>query len=164
MPKAERSEFLEPLLVGSVREAHMKTSSLALIRPNESKFTYKPKSDKQIEKEKRQYKASAQQKSFLDRDLAEIDPSPYEFRIRFRDQDGWHNHRCEDWETTATFFKLRRSHGEEEALKHLGEMYNSVYPQRGMVLALGNMARRPHTWLLLGVIRLDRPDQERLFA
>ena len=162
MPEGERSEFLEPLIVGSVKEAQERGGSLALIRPKESKFRFTPKASEKIDEERQKYRAAAQQRSFFDKDLAAIDPAPYEFKLRFRDENGWHNPRCEDWETMATFWKLRRSHGEEVALKHLDEMYNSRYPERGMVLALGNMAGRPQTWLLLGVIRLDNPAQSRL--
>jgi hypothetical protein len=36
-------------------------------------------------------------------------------------------------------------------------MYNEEYPDKGMALALGTMAKRPKTWLLLGVLRLDPP-------
>ena len=164
MPEKERPEFLEPLVVGSVKEARENSGSLALIRPKESKFRYKPKSSSQIDEERLKYKSAALQQSFLDEELAEIEPSPYEFRLRFRDEDGWHEHRCEDWETTAAFWRLRQSHGEEAALKHLDEIYNRRYPERGMVLALGNMARRPQTWLLLGVIRLNEATQPRLIA
>jgi hypothetical protein len=162
MPESERSEFLEPLVHGSVRHAASLKASLALVRPHESRFRYKRKSENDIEEERRKFEQAAKQKSFFDKELAQIDPSPYEFRLRFRDESGWHDHRCEDWETTAAFWNLRRSHGEEIALKHLDEMYNEHYPGRGMALALGNVARRPQTWLLLGVIRLDVPVQSRL--
>lgn len=155
MPKAERAGFLDPLIVGSVKKAKEQGDSLALVRPIESRFKFKPKSPGKIEAERSEYQAAVQQQSFLDEELAAIEPSPFEFRLSFRDEDGWHHHLCGDWETTAAFWNLRRSHGEEAALKHLDEMYNSQYPQKGMVLALGNMARRPQTWLLLGVIRLD---------
>lgn len=162
MPEVERSEFLEPLIVGSVKEAQENGGSLALIRPNESKFRYIPKSSEQIDDEREKYKKVAGQRSFFDQELAGIDPSPYEFRLRFHDKSGWHDHRCEDWETTAAFWRLSHSHGEENALQHLEETYNNLYPERGMVLALGNMARRRQTWLLLGIIRLDKPAQPRL--
>jgi hypothetical protein len=162
MPEKERPEFLEPLIVGSVKEAREKGGSFALIRPKESKFRYKPKSSSQIDEERKKYKSAALQQSFLDEELAEIDPSPYEFKLKFRDENGWHDHQCEDWETTAAFWRLRQSHGEEAALKHLDNTYNTLYPEQGMVLALGNMARRPQTWLLLGVVRLNHPDQPRL--
>lgn len=37
--------------------------------------------------------------------------------------------------------------------------FNDVYPRKGMVFAIGNQAKRPQTWQLLGVIRLDEAKQ-----
>lgn len=163
MPERERAEFLEPLIVESVRQARERGNSLALLRPKESKFRYKVKPLEKIAAERREYEAAVKQQSLLDDELVALDPSPYDFRLSFLDEDGWHHNSCGDWETTAAFWRLRKSHGEDAALKHLDETYNRLYPERGMVLALGNMARRPQTWLLLGVIRLDQPKQVRLF-
>lgn len=162
MPLGDRAPFLEPLMVGSVKEAKGRGDSFALVRPAESRFRFKAKSPQKIEAERTEYQAAVQQQSFLDDELAAIEPSPFEFRFSYRDDDGWHHHLCGDWETTAAFWKLRLSHGEEQALKHLDKMYNDEYPRKGMALALGNMARRPQTWLLLGVIRLDVSAQANL--
>jgi hypothetical protein len=155
MPERERAEFLDPLIISSVREAAERGDSLTLIRPLESRFRWKAKPKERIEAEKRAYRATAQQGSFLDQELAALDPCPYEFRMSFRDDDGQHHHTCSDWETTATYWKLSPKYGSEGALRHLDKMYNDEYPAKGMVLALGTMAKRPKTWLLLGVIRLD---------
>ena len=51
---------------------------------------------------------------------------------------------------------------ERQALKWLDETFNERYPRDGMVFALGNMAKRPQTWQLLGVIRLDEINQVEL--
>lgn len=163
MPERERADFLAPLMVGSAREAASQEASFALIRPAESRFRWKPKPAARIQAERKEFQAVARQMSFFDAELAAIEPSPYEFRISFRDDDGWHHHSCGDWETTATFWKLRQRYEDEGALRHLDKMYNEVYPDKGMVLALGNMAKRPRTWLLLGIIRVDRPVAPRLF-
>ena len=163
LPERERADFVEPLVVGSAREAEARGASLALIRPTESRFRWKSKPPARIEAERREFQAVARQMSFFDAELATIEPSPFEFRMSFRDDDGWHHHSCSDWETMATFWKLRPRYGDEGALRHLDRTYNETYPKRGMVLALGNMAKRPRTWLLLGVIRVDSPLMDRLF-
>ncbi len=36
------------------------------------------------------------------------------------------------------------------------------YPRKGMAFAVGNVASRPQTWMLLGVIRLDELTQAEL--
>ena len=162
IPERERAEFLEPLVVGSVREAMDRGDSLTLIRPREAKFSWKKKSPQAIELERAGYASAAKQKSFFDKELAALEPSPFEFRLRFLDEDGWHNHSCSDWETTAAFWNLSKKYGADHALAHLDNMYNTVYREKGMVLALGTMAKRPKTWLLLGLIRLDQPSGPRL--
>ncbi len=162
MPEPERADFLEPLIVGSAREAMERGSSLALVRPQETKFRWRKKSQALVDRERAGYESAAKQQSFLDKELATLEPSPFDFRLSFLDADGWHHHSCSDWETAATYWKLSKSHGSDSALGHLNNMYNNVYREKGLVLALGTMAKRRKTWLLLGVIRLDPPSGPRL--
>ena len=163
MPEDERTDFLEPLIVPSVKVAAARGDSLALIRPHEVRFRWKQKPEKRISAEKTAYESAAKQSSFFDSALAAIEPSPLEFRLSFRDEDGWHHHGCEDWETTATYWKFAARHNPNLGLKRLDQFYNRDYPAKGMVLAFGTMAKRPKTWLLLGVIRLDKPTMGSLF-
>ncbi len=162
MPQRERTEFLEPLITGSVREAMDRGDSLTLIRPREAKFTWRKKSSQLMDRERAGYESAAKQQSFFDKELAALKPAPFEFRLSFLDEDGRHHHSCSDWETTATFWNLGKKYGPDHALSHLNNMYNNIYREKGMVLAPGNMAKRPKTWLLLGVIRLDPPGGPRL--
>ncbi len=163
MPERERAEFLEPHIVGSAREAMSRGDSLALVRPQETKFRYREKPPQLIAQERKAYEAAARQGSLFDKELAALEPSPFIFQLNFLDEEGWHRPSCSDWETTATYWKHAKNYGPDRALDHLDNMYNDVYREKGMVLALGNMAKRPKTWLLLGVIRLDQPIGPRLF-
>ena len=61
------------------------------------------------------------------------------------------------------FLKWRALYGEAEALKRMSAVFNDEYPKKGMLFALGNQAKRPQTWQLLGVIRYDQPLQTDLF-
>jgi len=45
------------------------------------------------------------------------------------------------------------------ALERMAGVYNDEYPKKGMAFALGNQAKRPQTWQLLGIIRLDEVTQ-----
>lgn len=81
--------------------------------------------------------------------------TPCAFAFTFEDAAGKHVNRCSDWETSAAFWKLRQSHGEEAALRNLTETYNEKYPSKGMVFAMGTVKARPKQWLLLGINRLD---------
>lgn len=60
------------------------------------------------------------------------------------------------------FRRESRRKSAAEALKWMDHVFNTEYPQRGMVFAIGNQAKRPQTWQLLGIIRLDELDQQEL--
>jgi hypothetical protein len=155
----DRFGLLDPMLVPSTSEAKAGGGSLALVRPLDVRFRWKKKPDALIKSEIQTYVDAGRQGSIFDEGLTKFVPSPYEFAFSFRDADGRHTLRCGDWETHATFFKWRRQYGDVETLRKLTELYNDDYPRRGMVFALGNMAKRPQTWQLLGVIRLDEGGQ-----
>ena len=57
------------------------------------------------------------------------------------------------------FFRERHRTNERQALDWMNAVFNEQYPKQGMVFAIGNMAKRPQTWQLLGVIRLDEIKQ-----
>lgn len=163
MPVGERASFLEPLIVSSCASAARRGQSLALVRPQAYRFSWRAKSQVEIDEERVAYAQAVQQLSMVDRPLKALEPTPYEFRITYTDADGAkHDHGCEDWETSATFWKFTREKGEQAALAHLSETYNERYRERGVAFAMGTMASRPRTWLLLGVIRLDEPKQRGL--
>ena len=82
----------------------------------------------------------------------------------FEDDDGAHDYQNGDWETHVMFWRWQKIHGEAEALRLMAKTYNEDYPAKGMVFALGNMAKRPQTWQLLGVLRLDELRQSDLFG
>jgi hypothetical protein len=115
-----------------------------------------------MEAERQAYRAAARQPDLFDKELSEIKPCPFAFRLRFRDADGWHDHHCEDWETEAAFWKLSMEYDETQVLSHLNTEYNERRPKRGLVLALGNMAARPQTWLLLGILAVPEPEPDLL--
>ena len=67
---------------------------------------------------------------------------------------------CSDWETSAAFWRLSKTYGEQGALDHLSRTFNDEYPRKGMAFAMGTVKARPKQWLLLGVIRLDELRQQ----
>jgi hypothetical protein len=160
---SERPSFIQPLIRGSVAAAAHDGLSLTLIRPLESHFSWVRRKQDEIDVERTAYKLAARQQDLFDAGIAAIEPCPFNFRLKFRDESGWHDHHCEDWETEAAFWNISRWHGEAEALDHLDRAYNEDRPARGLVLALGNMAARPQTWLLLGIMAVPPPGPD-LFA
>ena len=162
LAEKERTGFLNRIVLGSAIQAAELGYSLALIRPRNTRFTAKRKSEVDLSEEREAYQQAASQDDFFDQKLAELEPSPYEFRFSFEDDGGAHNYQNGDWEAHAMFFRERYRTSEAEALKWMDAVFNEDYPKRGMVFAIGNMAKRPQTWQLLGVIRLDLNTQPEL--
>jgi hypothetical protein len=159
LPARDRFALIDPIIAASPRAAHDAGASLAIIRPSNTRFIARRKPDRVIESEKRAYAEASVQTGFLDKELAKFTPSPHEFAFSFQSADGSHTWRCGDWETHATYFRWRQQYGDAETVRKLSGLYNDDYPRRGMVFAIGNMAKRPQTWQLLGVIRLDESGQ-----
>jgi hypothetical protein len=162
MPSRKRASFLEPILTGSTAEAAAKGMSLTLVRPISVRFRWKIKTPEQIAEERRAYEDAARQKSFLDpdMDLIALDPCLYAFHFDWTDTDGkTHKATCDDWETAATFYRRRQTMSATDALASLEKTFGEDYPNKGMVFAMGTHSRRPDQRLLVGVLRLDRPEQ-----
>ncbi len=148
--------MLGPLILPSVAEAVRREQSLALIRPTDPLFFYKAKSAPQLVKEREAYARAARQGSLLDKELDALEPTPYEFKFRFHDEEANHTYTNGDWEAHAMFFQgIRSGKTEQEVLDWMDHTFNVEYPARGMAFAVGNQAKRPQTWQLLGVLRLD---------
>lgn len=162
LPRKSRARLLQPIIVGSAKHEAALGHSLALIRPHNARFVAKLKSKLAIEEEREAFRHAARQTSMFDKELAELEPSPYEFRFIFEDEGGKHDYQSGDWETHAMFWNQRRRASEADALKWMNETFNEKYPRKGMAFAIGNQAKRPQTWQLLGIIRLDVPLQSEL--
>ena len=155
----ERAGFLAPLVFGSTTEAAERGDTLTLVRPRDSVFSFKKKSAKDLEKERRGYHAAAAQLSFLTQQQEPLTPCSYEFRFKYRTDDGPHDHACGEWETAAMYDKFARRYGEKNGLRKMEDVFNFEYPEKGMVFALGTHSRVPSRWLLVGILRLDEVDQ-----
>ena len=160
LKKQERSRFLNPLVLPSVNAAIALGRSLAMIRPRGTRFFYKQKSSTQLQEERDSYKLAAAQGSLFDAELAILEPSPFEFKFKFRDEETSHEYTNGDWEAHAMFYNERgRGKSDTEVLGWMDYIFNDEYPKRGMLFAIGNQAKRPQTWQLLGVLRVDETAQ-----
>lgn len=155
LPKAERARLLNPMIVGSARDAMKQGHSLGLIRPQNARFIAKRKSAKKVEEEREAFRRAAAQLSMFDDKLAKLEPSPFEFRFKFEDTSGAHDYENGDWEAHAMYWRESNLKSEAETIQWMEYVFNEEYPKRGMVFAIGNQAKRRQTWQLLGVIRLD---------
>jgi hypothetical protein len=156
MRSRDRPSFLNRLVSPSVKAAEANGRSLALIRPYNTHFYFKKKKPDELDEERRMYAEAARQGSFFDEQLKALEPSPYDFRFKFEDETGMHDYANGDWEAHAMYFNGRRREGSEQAtLDWLSRTFNEEYPRKGMLFCVGNIAKRPQTWQLLGVLRVD---------
>ena len=112
LPKSQHAAFLKPLVLPSINAAIERGQSLALIRPRNTRFTYKRKSNSEIAEEREAFEQAAKQTSLFDTELAALSPTPF--------------------------------------------------PRERMLFAVGNQAKRPQVWQLLGVLKVDDLRQEAL--
>jgi hypothetical protein len=153
--KGERCGFVERALINSTKTEYESGRSLAVIRPDDPKFYWKPRSPEAIEKRRKTYAEWAAQGSFLDdKQIAPLTPAPYDFFYRFRTEDGVHDCQCHDWEVEQTFVNWERKFGEERALKEMSEIFGRRYPAEGMALAMGTHSRYPKNWMIIGVLKV----------
>lgn len=160
---SERVSLLNPLILPSTAEAAARNMSLALIRPVNPRFKFRRKPPAIVDAERSAYHYAARQLSLLDKEQEAFEPVPYAFAFTYEDATAKHTMQCGDWETSATFWKMKRDYGEQQALDHLMKMFNEEYPRKGMAFAMGTLKKRPSQWMLLGVLRLDEPKQGSLF-
>lgn len=160
----ERAELIDRVTMPSAKHAAELGHSLTVVRPKSLKFSIKPMNSSDYDALCRGYESAGQQASFIDKELKAFKPPKFDFRVQYEDSTGGkHNHDCGDWETVAAFTKWCAKYGEDKAIKDLTERYNNEYQTKGMVLALGTLAKRPQVWTLLGMIRADVAKQTSLF-
>jgi len=157
-----KSHLMDSVLQSGEAEAISKGQSLTLIEPRNVQLIHRRRSTSEIADIEAKYASQTKQMTFFDKELSVLKACPFEFRFKYNDGDGSHNKRCEDWETSAAYEKFAKSYGEKQALQNLQDIYCNNYVRDGVFFALGNMASRPQTWMLLGVIRANRTSQSSL--
>lgn len=161
----ERTALLNRIVQPSGKAAGDAGMSLAVIRPRNTRFRWRTKSKSDIADEREQFRLAARQMSFFDSELESFEPTPYHFEFAFEDASGSHIYQNGDWEIHAMFYRaLKRESSSDGALAWMDQKFNKEYPARGMMFCLGNVHRRQHTWMLLGVLRVDETKQSELFV
>lgn len=159
----ERASLLSKIIVPSTKNASDNGRTLALIRPQNVRFQAKEKSKPELDAERAAYQQAAKQGSFFDRELAELEPCKYSFRFIYSDEeDGNHSSTCDDWETAAMYRRFSKTYGEDRTLSLMKKTFEVEYPSKGMAFAMGTHSRYPDTWLLVGILRVDRTAQTSL--
>ncbi|MBP7648879.1 MAG: hypothetical protein KA085_08830 [Phenylobacterium sp.] len=159
----ERSRLASALTRESVEEAASRQETLTLIQPADVTFSWKRKSDSELDDERRKHADLVRQISMFDSPAAPLEPCPFAFSFRWKSMFGkTHSHTCDDWETATAFSRRRDRLGEVDALKSLKDTYEQDYLRKGMRFALGTHSRRDQQWLLVGVLRVDEQTQQEL--
>jgi hypothetical protein len=160
---SERQQFLDKSIVTSLKRQRDQGKSLALIRPDVIDFIIESKSDDDTAKERSRLAEATRQADMFAKSVAPYKPCPFEFKYKYRIDDGERLGTCQDWELEATYFNWSREYGKEEALERIKRVFGEEYPKKGMLLAMGTHSQYPDTWLINGVIRLDNISQHSLF-
>jgi hypothetical protein len=155
MPPDRRSSFIEPAIVGSTKKERAEGKSLALIRPREPIFFHRRRSPDEVMKRCELYdRLLAAPDMFAAKSIIPLQPAPYEFGYRYRDDDGQHECLCHDWEVEQTFLDWRRDHDEQRTLDMVHDTFGQRYSKEGFVLAMGTHSRYPDIWMIIGVVRM----------
>jgi hypothetical protein len=157
--KKEKQAIIDPAVVASEKSASAMGASLALIRPTNVNLTWKEKTLSELADAREAFEKQARQATMFDKALDTLEPCRFTFNMSYEDEGGPHTKTCADWETSAAFFKLDREYGSQEALEHLRSTYCEKYVRTGLVFALGNIAKRPHVWQLLGIFPSEPSSQ-----
>lgn len=160
--ESKRADMLAPLIRPSFKDAESRGESLTLIRPIDFSLGWRRKTPSKLLAEKSARAKTLAQGSLLEKELAAIEPCPYDLTISFTDESGSHRMQCGDWETPAAFFNWKKLYGETDALQKLKDKYENEYVRNGVAFAMGTMNRYPKTWMLLGIIRLNHSGQLKL--
>lgn len=150
----ERQSFLAKSIVTSLVRERELGRSLALLRPEILEFVVEKKSDEVLVSEKARFRALRDQSDMFAKKATPYQPCPFNFRYRYKTDDGERFGTCQDWETEATYFRWAQMYGEQQAIYRMHKVFGEEYPRNGVVFAMGTHSQHPNTWLINGVITL----------
>ncbi|MFD7298367.1 hypothetical protein ACFV9W_34215 [Streptomyces sp. NPDC059897] len=169
----ERHAIVRPLIAPSLcaikRDQEEHGTSLGIFRPGDNiRFRFEPAEPWPVSKA-----ALADQMDLLDQDLRQLEWVPLEFRYRFSCNDSrctGHDLALRDWEAGESYRKFLRQYGPEDVEEKLRERWftRMFTPDRAVHCFVGNLAKRPKTFMLLGLFYPRRDvveiHQEELFS
>jgi hypothetical protein len=153
---AQRERFLAKSIVTSLARERAASRSLALLRPEIIEFLVERLQQSEIDKDKARFEALRDQGDLFTKQATPYSPCPFQFKYRYRIEDGERFGTCQDWEIEATFFKWSHLYGSLKAVSEMERVFGQEYPKKGMLLAMGTHSLYPDTWLINGVLRLER--------
>jgi hypothetical protein len=164
LKKSERGRFLGKAVVTSLFREREAGKSFALLKAEILGFKIEKKDASEIKDEKQVFDAIRAQGDFFAKQVTNnYNPCPYNFKYRYRTDDGIREGTCQDWEIEATYHNWSNEYGEERALADMAKVFGQDYPTKGMLLAMGTHSLHQDTWLINGVVRQDDINQGTMF-
>ena len=148
--------FIAPSLTALLEESQQTKRSLGIIKPDDGslRFKYQPTSQSDQADQELADVVYQQQASFLEDPLKPLQKPKYSFRYEYTSDGRPHKHQILDWEVQATFINYRHQYGSEaEALQMMTQEYQENIPQHNLHFIMGNMAKRQHIFILIGMLR-----------
>jgi hypothetical protein len=151
-----------PFIVPSLTELQTQNRSdtkrsLGIVRPDPGslKFFHRPVDTEEAED------AKPLQALLFDQPLKNIAPPEFAFGYRFTSAGNAHEYSIQDWEVQAAYLAYQRQYGSKErALAMLEHEYGQNIPRDNPHFIMGTMKRRPHQFLLIGILRSQLDPQE----
>jgi len=107
LKRSEREKFLAKSIVTSLSREREAGRSFALLKPEKLEFKIQRKTDDDITEERRSFETLRTQPDlFNTAPVIPYVPCPYQFRYKYKIDDGFREGTCQDWEIEATFFKI----------------------------------------------------------
>ncbi|WP_019547830.1 hypothetical protein [Streptomyces sulphureus] len=157
----ERYKYVEPLVASSLcaikKDQEERGTSLGVFRPAEvTHFRLEPAAPWSASKA-----ALTDQMDLFDQDLSPLEWVPLDFRYRFRcseDDCPTHDMGLKDWEAGQSYRKFLRKYGESQVRDALRKRWHEQVcsPNRAVHFFVGNMAKHPKTFMLLGLFYPER--------
>ena len=146
----------QPHIVSSLEELQAQHQdsgrSLGIIRPDPAnlKFLWR-----KAEQEEQDDTHSVQASLLEEEPLRPLQPPEFTFLYRFHSPDGaQHNISIQDWEVQATHLSYQRTYGSREAaLEKMAKQYGQAMPKQNLHFIMGNMAKRPRQFIIIGLLR-----------
>lgn len=156
----ERHELAARAVVQSLEIEKEQGRSLALIRPQNTRFVIKRQSEIEFQKAVRRRSEIIRQTDMFAQNMLHKKPPPFSFFYEFDHANSRRRHLCIDWETEQTFFNWRRKYGEEKTLSLMQDRWGDEMPSRGLLFAMGtHRVKMFNSWLLSGILQSQEPKQ-----
>jgi hypothetical protein len=137
--------------LAALQDEHRSASrSLGIIRPDPGSLKFLWKDAEQEDQDD----TRSVQASLFEAPLRPLKPPELTFFYRYTSGGNEHTQSIQDWEVQATFLSYQREYGSrDKALAMMAQEYGQNIPARNLHFIMGNMAKRPWQFIIIGLLR-----------